>query len=216
MNARLWAPAALLIAFVAVLMLLASGPGTRLGAWDFRTGFWLLRYGAWVGGAAAVLAIVGLLVPGFRVTRLSMLIAALIIGAVCLALPLQFRSRAAGVPPINDISTDLSSAKFAEEQKKGYPDLRALELAVPPAMAYSRALSAAEAMKWEIVKNDAKAGTLEAVDTTFWFGFKDDITVRVTAAGAGSRVDVRSRSRVGRSDLGTNARRIRAYLERLK
>ena len=52
------ARAVLLAAAVAVLMLLASGPGTRLGLWDFRVGFYLLRYGAYVGGAAAVLALI--------------------------------------------------------------------------------------------------------------------------------------------------------------
>jgi uncharacterized protein (DUF1499 family) len=71
-------------------------------------------------------------------------------------------------------------------------------------------------MGWEVVGRDAQAGRIEAVDTTRWFGFKDDIAIRVSAAGAGSRVDVRSKSRVGRSDLGTNARRVRAYLERLQ
>lgn len=166
MASRLAAPAALLIALVAVLMLLASGPGTRLGLWDFRTGFWLLRYGAYVGGAAGAVALIFLLIPKTRKGHIAALLLALIVGLVCLALPLQFRARGAVVPPINDLNTDLASAKFAEEQKKGYPDLRTLEPDVPPAMAYS--------------------------------------------------LDVRSRSRVGRSDLGTNARRIRAYLERLK
>lgn len=204
------------IAAIAVLMLLASGPGTRLELWDFRTGFWLLRYGAYAGAGAAVFAVFLLLIPKTRRGNLAPLILALLVGVTCFALPLQFRARGATVPPINDISTDFANPAFAEQQKQGYPDLKPLELSEPPAAAYARALAAAQAMGWEIVKQDAKAGTLEAVDTTRWFGFKDDITVRVSAAGSGSRIDVRSRSRVGRSDLGTNARRIRAYLERMK
>jgi uncharacterized protein (DUF1499 family) len=71
-------------------------------------------------------------------------------------------------------------------------------------------------MGWEVVGRDAAAGTIEAVDTTKWFGFKDDIAVRVAPDAGGSRIDVRSKSRVGRGDAGTNARRIRAYMERLK
>ena len=122
MPSRVWSLAVALAA-IAVLMLLASGPGTRAGLWDFRVGFYLLRYGAYVGGAAAVAALLLLFIPKLRAGRVSILLAALIVGVVCLALPLQFRSRAAGVPPINDINTDLGSAKFAEEQKKGYPDL---------------------------------------------------------------------------------------------
>jgi uncharacterized protein (DUF1499 family) len=70
-------------------------------------------------------------------------------------------------------------------------------------------------MGWEIVAADVNDGIIEATDETKWFGFKDDVVVRVTPAPGGSRVDVRSVSRVGGSDVGTNARRIRTYLERL-
>jgi len=88
---------------------------------------------------------------------------------------------------------------------------------LPRAQAFARASLAAEAMGWEVVGRDAAAGTLEAVDATKWFGFRDDIAIRVTPSGEGqTRIDVRSKSRVGRSDLGTNADRIRAYLQRLK
>ena len=59
-------------------------------------------------------------------------------------------------------------------------------------------------------------GRLEATARTRWFGFRDDVVVRVAADGTGTRVDVRSVSRVGRSDLGTNARRIRGFLEKLR
>jgi uncharacterized protein (DUF1499 family) len=67
-------------------------------------------------------------------------------------------------------------------------------------------------MGWRIVASAPPERRLEASDTTRWFGFTDDIVVRVTAAANGSRIDVRSASRVGRSDLGVNARRIRAFL----
>ncbi|MEX2241047.1 MAG: DUF1499 domain-containing protein [Burkholderiales bacterium] len=70
-------------------------------------------------------------------------------------------------------------------------------------------------MGWEIVATDAAAGRIEATDTTFWFGFKDDVVIRVEGDGAGSRVDVRSVSRVGVGDVGANAKRIRAYLRAL-
>ena len=67
-------------------------------------------------------------------------------------------------------------------------------------------------MGWKIVAADSTAGRIEATATTPWFGFKDDVVVRVRPEGSGSRIDVRSVSRVGQSDVGTNARRIRAYL----
>lgn len=68
-------------------------------------------------------------------------------------------------------------------------------------------------MGWDLVAADATAGRIEATDTTFWFGFKDDVVIRVRPADGGSRVDVRSLSRVGVGDVGTNAKRIRAYLD---
>jgi uncharacterized protein (DUF1499 family) len=71
-------------------------------------------------------------------------------------------------------------------------------------------------MGWEIVASDAPAGRIEATDTTTWFGFKDDIIVRVRPeASGGSRVDVRSVSRLGESDVGANAKRVRKYLAKL-
>jgi uncharacterized protein (DUF1499 family) len=105
--------------------------------------------------------------------------------------------------------------EVAAAQRRAYPDIGPLALAMPPATAFARALDAAKGMGWEIVAADAGAGRIEATATTPWFGFRDDVVVRITPAAAGSRVDVRSVSRVGRSDLGTNARRIREYLAML-
>ena len=71
------------------------------------------------------------------------------------------------------------------------------------------ALISAQAMGLRIVSSDAKQGRIEAVDTTFWFGFKDDVVIRCQDF----RVDLRSISRVGRSDLGANAKRIEQFIE---
>ncbi|WP_404326387.1 DUF1499 domain-containing protein [Aerophototrophica crusticola] len=79
-----------------------------------------------------------------------------------------------------------------------------------------RAEAAARDMGWDIVAVEPAEGRVEATATTAWFGFKDDVVVRVRPEGDGSRIDVRSKSRVGRSDLGANAARIRDYLARLK
>jgi len=107
------------------------------------------------------------------------------------------------------------SPQTAEQQKEGYPDIAPARLEVPPPAAFERALAAARAMRWDIVAADPAQGRIEATATTLLFGFKDDVVVRVTSDGAGSRVDVRSLSRVGRSDFGTNAKRVRAYLRAL-
>ncbi len=71
---------------------------------------------------------------------------------------------------------------------------------------------AAYQMGWEIIAVHEPVGKIEATAQTFWFGFKDDIIVRIQPDSTGSLVDVRSVSRVGVSDLGANARRIRKYL----
>jgi uncharacterized protein (DUF1499 family) len=106
-------------------------------------------------------------------------------------------------------------ASTAAEQRKGYPDVGPLMLPLAPPVAFERAVQAARAMGWDIVNTAPDKLRLEATDTTLLFGFKDDIVVRVTPQAQGSVVDVRSLSRVGGSDFGTNAKRVRDYLKRL-
>ena len=82
--------------------------------------------------------------------------------------------------------------EIAAQQRQGYPDLQPLSLPLPPNQAFDRALATARMMGWEIVASDPPSGRIEATDTTFWFGFKDDVVIRVAPAPNGSRVDVRS------------------------
>ena len=81
---------------------------------------------------------------------------------------------------------------------------------------FDRALRTARSMGWQIIDDNKAAGRIEATATTFWFGFMDDIVIRIRADGSGSRVDVRSESRVGVSDLGKNAERIAKFLAAMK
>jgi uncharacterized protein (DUF1499 family) len=108
------------------------------------------------------------------------------------------------------------AARLAALQQRAYPDLAPLRLAVPPGDAFTRALDAAAAMGWTIVAADPAQRRIEAYDKSLWFGFTDDIVVRLAPEGTGTRVDMRSASRVGISDLGKNARRIRAYFAKVK
>ena len=97
-----------------------------------------------------------------------------------------------------------------------YPDLVPLTLDLPPNAAYAAALAAARAMPlWQVVSEDPAAGRIAALATTARLKFVDDVEIVVEPAGAGSRVRMRSASRVGVTDLGANARRVRAYLARL-
>jgi uncharacterized protein (DUF1499 family) len=101
-------------------------------------------------------------------------------------------------------------------QRSAYPDIVPIVLAVPAAEAFKRIDKVATEMDWEIVARAPNEGRLEAVATSDWFGFRDDIVVRIRPDSAGSRVDIRSKSRVGESDLGVNAKRIREFIARLK
>lgn len=100
-------------------------------------------------------------------------------------------------------------------QRQYFPDVQPLELALSPAQALSKARRVAGEMHWQIDAYDPATGRLEATAQTAFFGFKDDVVVRVRPSGSGSRVDVRSDSRVGFGDVGTNAMRIHAFLTRM-
>jgi Protein of unknown function (DUF1499) len=216
---------ALALAILAVVLLALSGLGVRAGLWPFRVGFGMFAGAMLTGMAAIGAASIALAVPRLRHPK-RMLIAALLLGAASAAMPLEHLRRVKTLPYINDITTDTEKPPqfsqpqvyerhFAELQRIGYPGLQPLQLSAPPAQAFARALAAARAMDLEIVRADENAGRIEAVATTRWFGFKDDMVVRIAPLGAGSRIDVRSKSRVGRSDVGANARRIQEFLTRL-
>ena len=141
------------------------------------------------------------------------------------------------LPPIHDITTDtINPPQFvdvlalrkdapndasyggpalAAAQKAGYPDLGPALLALPANEAFDRALTVARNSGWEIVAAARADNRIEATATTALLAFKDDIVIRIAPQGDGSRVDVRSVSRVGVSDLGANAKRIRAFLQQL-
>ena len=232
--------AALALGFslLAALLLLISGPGNRFGWWDYRMAFGMMAGAAWAGAAGAIASLLLAGWSAYRRNRRTAVIAILgvIIGMLVFSFPLAMRSRAGQIPPIHDLSTDtdnppefaavlprragLNTAVYggpalAAQQKAGYPDIAPLTLALPPAAAFERCLAVVRAMRWDIVEANPASLRIEATDTTVFFGFKDDVVIRITPAGAASRIDIRSLSRVGRSDLGVNARRIRVFFARL-
>ena len=229
--------AALGVAVLALALLGAAGPAYRLGA-ALPTAFTLLRWAAYVGGAGALLAVAAGALAYRRNARREVALAAvaLVAAIVAIGIPYSWQRRAASVPPIHDITTDLENPPtfvavgarradapnslerpdtLAVQQREGYPDLAPATLPLAPDQAYDRALALVQAKGWEIVTADKSAGRIEATDTTRFFGFKDDVVIRLTPWGSGTRVDLRSVSRVGRSDVGTNARRIRDFLDDL-
>ncbi len=231
------APAGLALAVLAGLTELVSGPGSRLGLWHFRTGFTLLGIAAIAGGAGAAISLIaGMFASDKPSYRMAMV--GIIIGLVVTGIPWSLSRTAKQLPKIHDITTDTSNPPqftailplrkdapnpseyggpaVAEQQNRAYPDIQPLVLGARPDAAFNRALSVARAMGWDIVVSDPKQGRIEATATTFWFGFKDDVVAKITPEKEGSRIDIRSASRVGLSDVGTNAKRIRAFLAKMK
>jgi uncharacterized protein (DUF1499 family) len=238
--ASLTARVGLALTVVGALSLLLSGVGTRWDWWDYRTGFLILRWTLYGGVAIIVVAVAGLILGLLARTGRSLLVSlvTLVLLAAVAAVPVGALRSAGRVPPIHDITTDLddpprfvavlplrqgapntaeyAGAAVAAQQRAGYPGLAPVRFAPPPDQVFARAVEVARGLGWQIVAAVPAEGRLEATDRTRWFGFRDDVVVRVVAEGTGTRVDVRSVSRVGRSDLGTNARRIRRFEEALE
>ena len=218
-----------------VLVVAAPG-GYRTGVMPLAPAFLALLGGVLVSWLALVLSLIALLRSAhspagrLRVVMAAGLAAATGIGPVLLLLP------SLGFPAIHDITTDTSTppqfdaivplrsgapnsleydAEAAGVQREAYPGLRTLVVAESPERTVALSQDVALELGWDVVAVDPVAGRLEASDTTFWFGFTDDIVVRVRGVSDGSEVDLRSTSRVGVGDLGANAARIRAFLDRL-
>jgi uncharacterized protein (DUF1499 family) len=233
---------AALLAAVAVVLLALVPIGWRAGWWQLR--FSLLTLMPWVayfGIAALVLSVIALLLGRSRIgwSGIAIAVAAFAASAATAYVPLHYDQIRQSVPPIHDITTDTENppafaavvaarnaeggnpvayegAKIAEQQKRAYPDIAPLIFALPPDRAFSRALDTVHGMGWTIVTADPTTGRIEASDRSRWMGFTDDIVIRVAAKDSGSRIDVRSSSRLGRSDFGVNATRIRSFLAALR
>jgi len=110
-----------------------------------------------------------------------------------------------------------SERPLHEVQAEAYPEVQPIMTSAEPALAYRAALGAAREMGWRVTTASEDALMFEGTATTFWYGFKDDVVVRVTALEeGGSRIDARSVSRVGVSDLGANAARLQAFSDRVR
>jgi uncharacterized protein (DUF1499 family) len=197
---------------------------------------------AFVGGPLAVLAVI---VSAFalRATRASgglggrnLAWAGLAMGAAMLLVLSRSASAGAGLPRINDITTDPNDppafeytlrdpatrdrdysypAGFADLQRAAYPDLAPIALALPPDRAFDAAMKAVEKLGLDVTLSDQARGVIEARATSKLFRFVDDVAIRIRPKDGGSVVDIRSKSRVGKGDLGANADRIRAIAAEL-
>jgi hypothetical protein len=236
-----WHAVGPILTIVGVLLLVLSPVGYRLG-W-FGVPIALLRLiplGLIVCGLGLVVSLAAIMrtPAGVGWSEVIALWAAVAVSIAVCIVPIMGIVHARNVPRIHDISTDTDmppvfvalaperlaapngleygGAEVAAEQKKGYPDLVTMFSKISPDALFARARKAAQDFGWQIADASDSQWRIEAVDTTLLYGFKDDIVVRIRSDANGSRLDVRSASRVGHSDLGINAARIRKFLAQLK
>jgi hypothetical protein len=239
---RLVTRAAVLLGIGAVLAALVSALGSAAGTWGFGTGLKALRYLFFAAAAGGLLGLIGLVLARRRAKLMLANLLALVVALGFVLYLGNLVRIAKSVPAIHDVATDLDDLpQFArlkvradnlenvpdegkpelkalapEERWKAihrahYGDLRTVRLAAPPAEAARRAAALARERGWEVAV--AEGDRVEATHTSTFFRFKDDVVVRIRPApGGGSHIDMRSISRVGGSDVGMNARRVRAFL----
>jgi uncharacterized protein (DUF1499 family) len=232
------ATAARAVGIAAAVLFVAVPLAAQLGMETSREMFLVFLVGVLLGLVALVLGLVGILRTRASSGRegrgralLGTLIGAAIVGVILLA-----TGGSRSVPAINDITTDpgdppqyvaalelpanrgrdMSYPKdFEAQQREGYPDLAPIQVGSPPAATLDRVAALVGEFGWELTGRDDAGGRIEARDTSRMFRFVDDIVVRVRPSGGGSIVDVRSKSRVGRGDMGANAARIRRLRDAL-
>ena len=225
-------------AIVTIALLPFSVIGTRLGLFDFRVGLLCFVLSA-IAGVFIILVTAVATRKQKEEQAKRKLSQAAVISAIPVVLVAMAVSKGSQAPPIHDITTDLNKPpqfQAAEDRRnigensleiapatlsslaKHYPELAGHKSSLAMHEALLVAAKTAESLNWKIyyINEQASVSQFEAVDTTLWFGFKDDIAVRLSQVDSGTMIDLRSASRVGRSDLGANAQRIKDYIQSYK
>ena len=222
-------------ACASVLMLLLGALGSRFGLWPFLIGFYFLFAGILGALICAIWGIAALVFSrgkGLIEARAPFVYGTILSALVLSVMFVQFLD-ASRLPAIHDISTDSAEPpEFdrliavrgttsndltytdgdRQQQALAYPEIKTLHTKRGLNESFDRALVVAKTMGWEIVNSDRRSGIIEYTATTFWFGFKDDVVIRIRDESGGTLIDLRSVSRVGMSDLGANAKRIARFL----
>jgi hypothetical protein len=232
---------AFILAAASALATLAVGFAHRQEWMGYQAGFGVLRWTVWTALAGGVLglALIVLKKTGAGRRGLVLGVFAIVIAVAYDAVPAYYWWVVfPKVPRIHDITTDTDNppafaaivplrARYpnpatydgpeaAALQKQAYPNLTTLKLAKPPAAVFSAAMDTVNALGLELVNASEKEGLIETSQKSLFFGFIDDTVVRIQADGAGSKVDVRSKAREGRSDFGVNANRVMKVLDGIK
>jgi len=228
--------------WAALLLVVLGFVTTHFGLLTPYTGFRVFAAGLVVGSLSALIfGVIGWIRSrGHNTGGRRRALQGIVLGGLLVVAAGVMIAPHAGAPPIHDLTTnpddppsfveaarhpdnagrDLTyphgGAKVIAEQRRAYPDLEPITLDLPPSEAFNAALRAAEKLGWTVAWANAELGTIEAYEISWAFRFVDDVAVRIRPRGSGSIVDVRSTSRVGISDLGANAARIRRFVEKLE
>ncbi len=239
MHTSRLAQLAIAVASVSALFFAGMPLVTKMGALPSRISFPLFMLGGLLGLVGLLLALIALYTTRRATGRAGRGLAwgAAALGAAVLGGIAIAAGSAAGLPPINDITTDPADPPQFEalaregpnasrdmsypgepvtsQQRAAYPDLAPITVVGTPDETFAAVKSAVESFGWKIVAVDASKGVIEATDTSRIFRFVDDIVVRIRPDSTGARIDARSKSREGRGDLGANAARIRRLRDAL-
>ena len=225
------------VGLIALAALPVGALGHRFGVWGLGPGSALVFSGVVLAVIVLVLGIATLIFvrtrrrPADRTPALIGLLASVAVFVVVA----PYYARAMSLPMTTDVATDRDdppvferraadsepganlhayTVEEAQAQAQGYPDLAGIRASGGVEVNFAKAGAVVRALGWEVVNENPDKGLIEAVDTTFWFGHKDDVAIRVRPDGRDAVVDLRSASRVGLHDLGTNAERVRSFVER--
>lgn len=227
------------LSLLTAVVFVFSGYGYRWNIWELGTAFSVLRYSAYAAIGLAVISAVSIWFlrrSGFKI--LSLTVAALLLMGTASITALYWQQKARSVPPIHDISTDLENPpefvaivrlradapnppeyageETAQAQREAYPHIQPLYLDADLQVVMDEAVLIVTDFGWQLVAINRGEGRIEAYEKLPWFGFIDDVVIQFTETDEGTRVDMRSKSRLGRGDIGVNAKRIDDFLTALE
>lgn len=222
---------AILCGLVSIVLVGVAVWGFRQGGWPWPQSYRLATSGAWAALAGCLAALAGMIawLHNRRSGGLAVLLG-LVLSFPVAGMGVAFDMAARMTPPINDISTDTQDPPVfwftvtptdypsanAEPQRAAYPDVRPLDLDLSFDDAFGLALALVEERGWKLLSADPDESQIEAIATSRLFGFEDEVAIRVSETDNGTRIDIRSRSRLGQVDRGANARRITKFLSDLE
>lgn len=219
----------LLVGILAIALVVLAGPLYKFEILGLGSAFLAMQIGLFVGLIAIILAIIQAIFLRKNISWSATGLSA-VLAVIAIAMPLSLMMKAQSVPAIHDISTDLlnppsfvdilplragapnpaeyQGEEIANQQRTAYPELVTQSFKQSKAEVFNAALNTLKKMGLEVVSSELAEGRIEASDTTTWFGFVDDVVIRIAFSGETTTFDARSKSRIGVSDLGKNADRL--------